>query len=140
MSTLAWTRFRYLTRPARLLRLIIEDVAKFIENKRARWSPYATLERCADKLEHLRLLIRAISPQRRRKIQTAAERGVCKHIIDVEAVLEECVPLLFHVISPLCLSTYHPDTTRTTTGCVSSIESSRFTCDICQAQDCTSTC
>ena len=103
MSALAWTRFHYLTRPARLLRLIIDDVAKFIENKRARWSPYATLERCADKLEHLRSLIRAISPQRRRKIETAADRGVCKHIVDVEAVLEGCVPLSFYLISPLCL-------------------------------------
>jgi len=88
MSALAWTRFRYLTRPSRLLRAIIDDVAKFIERKRARWSPYATLERCSDKLEHLRSLVRAISPQRRRKIQTAAERGVCKRITDIEAVLE----------------------------------------------------
>ena len=103
MSALAWTRFLYLTRPSRLLRIIIDDIAKFIEHKRARWSPYATLERCSDKLEHLRSLVRAISPQRRRKIQTAADMGVCKHITDIEKVLDGCVPHLFHLISPLCL-------------------------------------
>ena len=103
MSALAWTRFRHLVKPSRVLRVIICDIAKFIEEKRARLSPYATLERCSNKLEHLRSLVLAISPRRRRKIQTAADRGVCKYITDVELILEACVPLLFHLISPLCL-------------------------------------
>lgn len=103
MSALAWTQFFYLTRPPRLPQIIIREISDFIEHHRARLSPYATIERCSYRLEHLRSLVRAISPQRRRKIQVAAERGVCYYVTDVEMMLEKCVPLYSTSLPPPCL-------------------------------------
>ncbi len=101
MSSLAWTMFRslVLTRLLRIARTIFSSIAAVLEEQRAQLSPHASLERCSVKLEeHIRAVIENISPERRRKIQSAAERGACKYLTDIE--LELLRRVLFHPISP----------------------------------------
>jgi len=87
MSSAAWTKFSSLVWPPRIAEAIISRTATTIEQHRAYLSPYATLERCLTRLEHTNALLRGISPERRRKIQSAAERGVCKYLTDIELEL-----------------------------------------------------
>jgi hypothetical protein len=100
MSSLAWTMFRSLVliRLLRIARTIFSSTTAVLKEQRAQLSPHASLERCSVRLEHIRAVIENISPERRRKIQSAAERGACRYLTDIELVLLRRV--LFHSISP----------------------------------------
>ena len=91
MSSLAWTKLATiiykLAWPPRAARAIVSSTAASLEETRERLSPYASLQRCSVRLEHIRALIEGISPERRRKIQTAAENGACRYLSDIELEL-----------------------------------------------------
>ncbi len=105
----AWTKFGgvALTWPPHAAWTIISRTAAVVDRLKHRvyLSPYSTLERCENTLEHIKTYIQGISPERRQKIQTAAERGVCLHLVDVERELERCV--VFYSISPFFYLNLH---------------------------------
>ena len=83
MPSSAWT-----TRPSLIAKAIISRAATIVDGH----SPYNTFQECWKTLEHIRVLINEISPERRRKIQIAAERGACKHDLpDLELELERYI-------------------------------------------------
>ena len=58
-------------------------------------SPHPILQKCLHKLEYLQGALDRISDHRRRKIETAAQRGTCKHLRDIEFELDRYVLLNF---------------------------------------------
>ncbi|KAI0250604.1 hypothetical protein BJV78DRAFT_1217256 [Lactifluus subvellereus] len=82
----AWT-----TRPSLIAKAIVSRAATIVNEHTTYLSPYSTFQECWKTLEHIRVLINGISPERRRKIQIAAERGACKHLRDLELELESLV-------------------------------------------------
>ena len=96
MSTAAWTKFISLALAVwshRITRTVFSHSAVILEEQRVQLSPHASLYRCFLRLEHIDAVIQNISPERRRKIQAAAERGLCRYLSDVDLELERHVPL-----------------------------------------------
>lgn len=91
MSSLAWIKL------GKIASSIVSSapIVRFIEKNRAGLSPYAALERCLDRLEYIESLIQGILPERRRKIQIAAERRLCMYLTDIELELARYIPLNF---------------------------------------------
>jgi len=58
-------------------------------------SPHTILQQCLHKLEYLQVVLDGISDERRRKIETAAQRRTCKHLRDIEFELDRYVLLNF---------------------------------------------
>jgi hypothetical protein len=102
MSSLAWTKLAtiiyMLAWPPRLVRTVVSSTAASLEETRERLSPYASLQRCFMRLEHIRQLVEGISPERRRKIQAAAERGACRYLSDIELKLLRYVMFPFDLV------------------------------------------
>jgi hypothetical protein len=73
--------------PARIARAAVSPISLMIEYQNYS-SPYTVLQQCLDKLERIEALLQGISVERRRKIETAAQRGLCNHLRDVEFELD----------------------------------------------------
>ena len=56
-------------------------------------TPHTILQKCLHKLEYLQGILDGISDERRRKIETAAQRGTCKHLRDIEFEMDRYVLL-----------------------------------------------
>jgi len=95
MSTAAWTMFDSLALAwlHRIARTVFSHTAAVLEEKRVQFTPHASLHRCFVRLEYMDAVIQNISPERRRKIQAAAERGLCRYLSDVDLELERRVLL-----------------------------------------------
>ena len=88
MPSSAWT-----ARPSLIVKAIISRATTIVNEHTTYLSPYSTFQDCWKTLEHIRVLINNISPERRRKIQIAAERGACKPLLDHELELERYISL-----------------------------------------------
>ena len=142
MSTAAWTKFGDLARAwplaSRVAYSAFSHTAAILEEKGEQLSPGASLQRGSLQrsflmLEDLDTVIRNISPERRRKIQAAAERGLCRYMRDVELELQRCVllnPVSFFRSEPAALT----DFTTSTTTCAIYTRSSRFSNVISQSR------
>jgi len=136
MSTAAWTKFGSLALAAwshHIARTVFSHTAAILEEQRVLLSPHASLHRCFILLEHIDAVIQNISPERRRKIQAAAERGLCRYLSDVDLELERRVllnPVSSFQSEPAALS----DFTMITTDCARYMGSSRFSGVISQAR------
>ena len=87
MPSLVWT-----TGPSLVAKAIVSRAATIVKEHTSYLSPYSTFQECWKTLEHIQVLINEISPERRRKIQIATERGACKHDLpDLELELERYI-------------------------------------------------
>ena len=93
MSTAAWTKFDSLVLAwlQCIARTVSSHTAAILEEKRVQFTPHASLHRCFARLAYMDAVIQNISPERRRKIQAAAERGLCRYLSDVDLELERRV-------------------------------------------------
>jgi len=80
--------------PSRVANAIISPFSTMIEYRNYS-SPHTILQQCLEKLEYIQGLLDGISDQRRRKIETAAQRRLCKHLRDIEFELDRYVLLDF---------------------------------------------
>ena len=80
--------------PSNVANAIISPFATVIEYRNYS-SPHTILQQCLDKLEYFQRLLDGMSDQRRRKIETAAQRRTCKHLRDIELELDRYVLLNF---------------------------------------------
>ena len=116
MSAAAWTKFGNLVLAwlHRVTRTVFSHSAAIAEGQRIQFTPHASLHRSITRLEHIDAVIQNISPERRRKIQAAAERGLCRYLSDVDLELERCVrldPVSPFRSEPAALSDFTTNTT-----------------------------
>ena len=78
--------------PANIASVVLSPITTMIEFQRFS-SPHTVLQQCLNKLEHLQRLINEMSAQRQRKIETAARRGTCHHLKDIQFELDRYVLL-----------------------------------------------
>ncbi len=138
MSTLAWTRFGYLTRPFRLLRAIISGTATFIEEQRAFLSPYATLERCACKLGYLFKQYHRRDGAKSNPLPREVPAKILL-ILSLNSIGVLC-PILSHLVPFEFGPVEWSGSASTTSSCALCIENSRFTSVIGQVPGYTSIC
>lgn len=93
LSSVQNTLRNIVTGPSRVANTIISPFSTVIYRNYS--SPHTILQQCLDKLEYLQGLLDGISDERRRKIETAAQRRTCKHLRDIEFELDRYVLLGF---------------------------------------------
>ena len=100
MSTAAWTKFGGLALAwlHHITRTVSSHSAVILEETQVQFTPHASLHRSFARLAHIDAVIQNISPERRRKIQAAAERGLCRYLSDVDLELERHV---LNTVSPV---------------------------------------